>query len=37
MNPYGEVTTESYGDVVTVNGHSYAEKTHRSTPTSRCS
>jgi uncharacterized protein len=25
MNPYGEVTTESYGDVVTVNGHSYAE------------
>ncbi|MDA3937306.1 MAG: FAD-dependent oxidoreductase, partial [Actinomycetota bacterium] len=24
MNPYGEVTTESYGDVVTVNGHSYA-------------
>lgn len=28
MNPYGEVTTESYGDVVTVNGHSYAgEKT----------
>ncbi|MDZ4179218.1 MAG: FAD-binding protein [Coriobacteriia bacterium] len=28
MNPYGEVTTESYGDVVTVNGHSFAgEKT----------
>lgn len=25
MNPYGEVTTESYGDVVTVNGHSYAD------------
>jgi uncharacterized FAD-dependent dehydrogenase len=25
MNPHGEVTTESYGDVVTVNGHSYAE------------
>ena len=25
MNPRGEVTTESYGDVVTVNGHSYAE------------
>lgn len=24
MNPYGEVSTESYGDVVTVNGHSYA-------------
>lgn len=28
MNPRGEVTTESYGDVITVNGHSYAnEKT----------
>ena len=27
MNPYGEVTTESYGDVVTVNGHSYADET----------
>lgn len=26
MNPYGEVTTECYGDVVTVNGHSYAEQ-----------
>ncbi len=26
MNPYGEVTTESYGDVITVNGHSYAEE-----------
>jgi uncharacterized FAD-dependent dehydrogenase len=25
MNPYGEVTTESYGDVITVNGHSFAE------------
>ncbi len=25
MNPYGEVSTESYGDVITVNGHSYAE------------
>jgi len=25
MNPSGEVTTESYGDVVTVNGHSYAQ------------
>ena len=25
MNPYGEVTCESYGDVVTVNGHSFAE------------
>lgn len=26
MNPYGEVSTESYGDVITVNGHSYAER-----------
>lgn len=26
MNPYGEVTTESYGDIITVNGHSFAEK-----------
>ena len=26
MNPYGEVTTESYGDIVTVNGHCYAEE-----------
>ena len=26
MNPYGQVTTESYGDVITVNGHSYAER-----------
>lgn len=25
MNPNGEVTTESYGDVITVNGHSFAE------------
>jgi uncharacterized FAD-dependent dehydrogenase len=25
MNPYGEVTTESYGGIVTVNGHSLAE------------
>ncbi len=24
MNPYGEVVTENYGDIVTVNGHSYA-------------
>ena len=24
MNPYGEVTAESYGGVVTVNGHSFA-------------
>ena len=29
MNPHGEVTTESYGDVVTVNGHSYAEEDRR--------
>lgn len=26
MNPHGEVTTEVYEDVVTVNGHSYADK-----------
>ena len=26
MNPYGEVTTESYGGIVTVNGHSFAEE-----------
>lgn len=26
MNPYGEVVTENYGDIVTVNGHSYADK-----------
>jgi hypothetical protein len=31
MNPYGEVTTESYGDIVTVNGHSYAEQRTGST------
>lgn len=31
MNPYGAVTTESYGDIVTVNGHSYAEKRTAST------
>lgn len=24
MNPQGEVTAESYGDILTVNGHSYA-------------
>ena len=29
MNPHGEVTTESYGDVVTGNGHSYAEDERR--------
>mgnify|MGYP001110143536 CR=1 FL=1 len=26
MNPYGAVTTESYGDIITVNGHSYADE-----------
>jgi len=26
MNPYGEVITENYEEVLTVNGHSYAEK-----------
>jgi uncharacterized FAD-dependent dehydrogenase len=26
MNPCGEVSLENYGDVVTVNGHSYADK-----------
>lgn len=25
MNPYGEVVTESYGDIMTVNGHSYSD------------
>jgi uncharacterized FAD-dependent dehydrogenase len=25
MNPYGEVTTESYGGIVTVNGHSFSD------------
>lgn len=25
MNPYGEVCTERYGDVLTVNGHSYSD------------
>ena len=25
MNPYGDVSVENYGDVVTVNGHSYAD------------
>lgn len=33
MNPYGEVTTESYGDVITVNGHSYADGEHRTANT----
>jgi uncharacterized FAD-dependent dehydrogenase len=26
MNPYGVVSLENYGDVVTVNGHSYADR-----------
>jgi len=26
MNPYGEVVTEKNGDIITVNGHSYANK-----------
>lgn len=26
MNPYGEVVTEKNADIITVNGHSYAEK-----------
>ncbi len=26
MNPYGEVVSEYVGDIMTVNGHSYAEK-----------
>lgn len=26
VNPYGEVCVERYGDVLTVNGHSYAER-----------
>ncbi len=31
MNPYGVVCTERYGDLLTVNGHSYAEtRTHNS-------
>lgn len=25
MNPHGEVVTENYGDILTVNGHSYAD------------
>lgn len=26
MNPYGEISTEMYEDVITVNGHSYASR-----------
>lgn len=29
MNPNGEVTTECYGDIVTVNGHSFAGEDRR--------
>ncbi len=36
MNPYGEVVTENYGDIVTVNGHSYADpKMHTENTTLR--
>jgi uncharacterized FAD-dependent dehydrogenase len=31
MNPYGEVSLENYGDVLTVNGHSYASKRTQNT------
>ena len=33
MNPHGVVSTESYGDVVTVNGHSYADHGQRTLST----
>ncbi len=33
MNPYGEVVTESYGDIVTVNGHSYSDPSKHTTNT----
>jgi uncharacterized FAD-dependent dehydrogenase len=33
MNPYGVVCTESWGDAVTVNGHSYANADHRTANT----
>ena len=33
MNPHGVVCTESWGDAVTVNGHSYAEAEHRTANT----
>jgi uncharacterized FAD-dependent dehydrogenase len=29
MNPYGEVVTEKNGDIITVNGHSYADRMSR--------
>jgi hypothetical protein len=31
MNPYGVVSTEVYEDVITVNGHSYAERKTKNT------
>ncbi|UCF84908.1 MAG: FAD-dependent oxidoreductase, partial [Desulfobacteraceae bacterium] len=31
MNPYGEVVTEKNDDIITVNGHSYAEKRSENT------
>lgn len=31
MNPYGEVVSENYGGILTVNGHSYATKKTRNT------
>jgi uncharacterized FAD-dependent dehydrogenase len=33
MNPHGVVCTESWGDAVTVNGHSYANADHRTANT----
>jgi uncharacterized FAD-dependent dehydrogenase len=33
VNPRGEVCTECWGDVVTVNGHSYAEAEHKTANT----
>jgi len=31
MNPYGVVSLENYGDVITVNGHSYADQRTQNT------
>ncbi len=33
MNPHGVVCTESWGDAVTVNGHSYADAEHKTANT----
>ncbi len=33
MNPHGVVCTESWGDAVTVNGHSYADAEHQTANT----